>query len=83
MTVCGVFIINIKLLFICLIILGELSNVSTQKSGPIPRQRQHVQLQKKLTTTKKTIEILTPPPIVVEEQTCYNKSTWCCYSLST
>ena len=73
MTVCGVFILNIKLLFICLIILGELSNVSTQKSGKTATTRSTP--KKTPTTTKKQTEILTPPPIVVEEQTCYNKSS--------
>jgi hypothetical protein len=75
MTVCGVFIINIKLLFICLIILGELSNVSTQKSGSNSKTTTARSTPKKTTTTKKQTEILTPPPLVIEEQTCYNKSS--------
>jgi hypothetical protein len=70
MTVCGIFTINIKLLFICLIILGELSHVSTEKSGSNTKTT-----TKKTTTKKKQIEVFTPPPVVVEEQTCYNKST--------
>jgi hypothetical protein len=70
MTVCRVFTI-----FICLIILGELSNVSTQKSGSNSRTATTRSPAKKTTTTKKQNEVLTPPPIVVEEQTCYNKST--------
>jgi len=70
MTVCG-----IKLLFICLFILGELSNVSTQKNGSNSKTATTRATPKKTTTKKKQIEILTPPPIVIEEQTCYNKST--------
>ncbi|CAF1447840.1 unnamed protein product [Adineta steineri] len=76
MTVYGVFTINRKLFFICLIILGELSNVvSTQKSGSNSKSATTRSTPKKVTTTKKQLEILTPPPIVIEEQTCYNKST--------
>ncbi|CAF1686380.1 unnamed protein product, partial [Adineta ricciae] len=74
MTVCGVFTINRTFFFLCLILLGELSNVSTQKSGSHSKSASHRSAAKK-TTTKKPVEVLTPPPIVVEEQTCYNKST--------
>jgi len=75
MTVCGILTINIKCLLICLIILGELSNVSTQKSGSYSKTATTRSTLKKTTTTKKKPEVLTLPPIVVEEQTCYNKST--------
>jgi coxsackievirus/adenovirus receptor len=73
MTVCG-----IKFFFLCLFILGELSNISTQKSGSNSKTATTRSTPKKATTTtpkKKQVEILTPPPIVIEEQTCYNKST--------
>jgi len=63
-----------RIIFVlCLIILGELSYVSTVKSAS------HSKSSAKKTTTaapkKKPVEDLTPPPLVIEEQTCYNKST--------
>jgi coxsackievirus/adenovirus receptor len=69
-------VFGIKIFFIYLILLGELSNVSTQKNASNSKTATTRSTLKKTTTPKKkTIEILTPPPVVVEEQTCYNKST--------
>jgi coxsackievirus/adenovirus receptor len=66
---------GIKIFFICLILLGELSNISTQKSPSNSKTATTRSTPKKTTTKKKPIEILTPPPVIVEEQTCYNKSS--------
>lgn len=67
----------VRLSFICLILLGELSTVATRKSPSNARTATTRSTTKKTTTSakKKPLEILTPPPFVVEEQTCYNKSS--------
>ena len=70
--------------FVCFILLGELSIVSTRKNPSNARTAAPTRSTPKKTTTsttaattpkKKPLEILTPPPFVVEEQTCYNKSS--------
>ncbi|CAF3518338.1 unnamed protein product [Rotaria socialis] len=75
MTLYGIFTINIKVLFICLIILGELATLSLQKTGSNPKVATNRSPAKKATPKKKQNDILLPPPVVVEEQTCYNKSS--------
>ncbi|CAF3482923.1 unnamed protein product [Rotaria sordida] len=77
MTVYGIYTINIKVLFICLIILGEFSNLSLQKSGSSSKTAITRSSSKKSTTKKKPNDVLIPPPspVAVEEQTCYNKSS--------
>ena len=75
MAVCGVSTMNRTLFFVCLILLGEFSNVSTQRSGSNSKSATTRSTPKKAKTTKKPVEVLTPPTFVVEEQTCYNKST--------
>lgn len=70
--------------FVCFILLGDLSIVSTRKSPSNARTAAPTRSTPKKTTTtasapttpkKKPLEILTPPSFVVEEQTCYNKSS--------
>lgn len=71
MTVCG-----FPIFFLCLILLGDWSYVSTQKSASQSKASPTRSTPKKTTTAKKKpVEVLTPPPLVIEEQTCYNKST--------
>ena len=70
-----VFKLNTKLLFVCFIILGELSNLSIQKSGSKSKKVSTHSNSKKSTIKKKQKDLFIPPPIVIEEQTCYNKST--------
>jgi hypothetical protein len=71
----GVFTRHLPFLFVCLILLGEVSSVSTQKSVSNAKSAVTRSTPKKTTSSKKQKEVLTPPPIVVEEQTCYNKSS--------
>jgi coxsackievirus/adenovirus receptor len=66
---------GIKIIFLCLILLGELSIISTEKSSSNSKSATTRSTPKKTTTKKKPTEILTPPPIIIEEQTCYNKSS--------
>lgn len=71
----GIFTINIKLIFICLIILGEISILSAQKSGSNSKAAASRLSSKKTPAKKKPNDLLIPPPVVVEEHTCYNKSS--------
>ena len=79
MTVCRFLTMNSQVLFVCLILLGELSTVSTEKSGSKSKAAATRSASKKpaaaATTKKPNKQVFTPPPIVIEEQTCYNKST--------
>lgn len=75
MTLNGLFTINIRVLFICLIILGELTHLSHQKTSSNSKPATTRSTPKKTAPKKKPNDILLPPPVVVEEQTCYNKST--------
>ena len=70
-----VFTRHLTFLFVCLILLGEVLSVSTQRSVSNAKSAATRSTPKKTTSSKKQKEVLTPPPIVIEEQTCYNKSS--------
>ena len=67
----------LPLAFIYLILLGEFSFlVLASKTNSNSKSRATSRTAaKKTSPNKKEKESITPPPIVIEEQTCYNKST--------
>lgn len=74
MTVFGrFFLLSSASLFICLFLLGDLTFVSTQKAAKSVTTRSPP--KKAVTTTKKSKTAITPPVTIVDEQTCYNKSS--------